>query len=140
MVDASVFVHALLKPSPKHNPKTRAIKEHSKEIVKRIYQGEKVALSVIQMSEIASIVEKYLPKSVSLDIEEFLILSPHIQLYTPDDVLLKEAVVLTRQYQNNGVGLSDCLAYITMIENGLTEIYSFDRHFDLFKGIKRITV
>ncbi len=139
MVDASVFVHSLLKSSPHHDTKTKAIKFSARKIVKRIYQGEKVAISLIQVSEIASIVEKYLPRNAALNIEEFLILSPHIQVFSPDNELLTEAVSLVRQYQDNGVGLSDCMAYLTMTENGLNEIYSFDKHFDLFDNINRIT-
>ena len=39
---------------------------------------------------------------------------------------------------NNETGFFDNLHHITMAENGIKEIASFDNHFDTFKDIKRI--
>ena len=35
--------------------------------------------------------------------------------------------------------MSDAIAYVSMIDNGIEEVYSFDSDFDRLKGIKRIT-
>ena len=39
---------------------------------------------------------------------------------------------------NNEIGFFDNLHHITMVENGIKEIASFDNDFDTFKDIKRI--
>ena len=36
------------------------------------------------------------------------------------------------------VGLNDGVAYVLMRENGIEEIYSFDKHFDRFKDVRRV--
>ena len=41
--------------------------------------------------------------------------------------------------RERGVGLSDALAYVAMKRNPLAEVYSFDRDFDKFGDIRRVT-
>ena len=36
------------------------------------------------------------------------------------------------------VGLNDALAYVLMKKLSVSEIYSFDKHFDLFPDVRRI--
>jgi predicted nucleic acid-binding protein len=38
------------------------------------------------------------------------------------------------------VGLNDGVAYALMKENGIEEIYTFDKHFDRFKDVRRIHI
>jgi predicted nucleic acid-binding protein len=38
------------------------------------------------------------------------------------------------------LGVNDALAYLAMKENGLTELYSFDRDYDKLGDVKRITM
>jgi predicted nucleic acid-binding protein len=38
------------------------------------------------------------------------------------------------------VGLNDGVAYVLMKENGIEEIYTFDKHFDHFKDVRRIHI
>ena len=56
-VDASVFVHAFIKPKRELKPHEVKIREAAKVIVKKINEGEKVGLTVIQLAEIANIRE-----------------------------------------------------------------------------------
>jgi predicted nucleic acid-binding protein len=37
------------------------------------------------------------------------------------------------------IGFSDAVAYITMKRNGVVEVYSFDKDFDRFREIRRIS-
>ena len=37
------------------------------------------------------------------------------------------------------IGANDALAYLCMKNHEIREIYSFDRHYDLFKNITRVT-
>ncbi len=59
-VDASVFVHAFIKPKRKLKPHEVRIKESAKAIVKRINDGEEVGITVVQLAEIANLLESYL--------------------------------------------------------------------------------
>jgi len=74
-VDASVFVHAFIKPKRELKPHEVKIKQAAQKIVKRINEGEKIAISVANMTEIANLLEPYMSLDGALTIEEFLIRS-----------------------------------------------------------------
>jgi hypothetical protein len=135
-VDTNVFVYALLKPTRKLQPHEASAKEASKQIVGRINAGEKVACSVVHFSEICNILEYYMPSEGALELEKGLLLRENIQIcdVTPDDYL--SAVSIAEQCP---VGLNDALAYVLMKRAEITRIYSFDKHFDCFKDVDRIT-
>ncbi len=135
-VDTNVFVYALLKSTRKLLPHEINVKESAKQIVSRINGGEEVACSVVHFSEICNIIEYYLPLEVALIFEKGLLLRENIQILevTPDDYL--NAVSISEQHS---VGLNDALAYLLMKKTAITSIYSFDKHFDCFPEIKRVT-
>lgn len=135
-VDASVFVHAFIKPKRKLKPHEIKIKESAKAIVKKINEGEKVGLTVIQLAEIANILENYMPLEDALQVEEFLLYAPNVKIY---GVTKKNCIKALKAAKNKIVGLNDAIAYIVMLENKVKEIYSFDKDFDKLEGIKRIT-
>ena len=133
-VDANVFVYALLKPTRKLQPHEANAKDAAKKIVARINAGEEVDCSVVHFSEICNILEYYMPFEQALVLEKGLLLRKNIHIceVTQDDYLC--AVSIAEQYP---VGLNDALAY-TLIKKAESErIYSFDKHFDCFKDIKR---
>jgi predicted nucleic acid-binding protein len=80
-IDASVFVHAFLKPKRDLKKHEVEIKEAAKEIVKRINDGEKVATTLVQISEIANILESYMPVKMALGVEEFLLMAGNVKVY-----------------------------------------------------------
>jgi len=135
-VDASIFVHAFIKPKRKLKPHEIKIKESAKAIVKKINEGEKVGLTVIQLAEIANILENYMPLEDALQVEEFLLYAPNVKIY---GVTKKNCIKALKVAKNKIVGLNDAIAYIVMLENKVKEIYSFDKDFDKLEGIKRIT-
>ena len=135
-VDASIFVHAFIKPKRKLKPHEIKIKESAKAIVKKINEGEKVGLTVIQLAEIANILENYMPLEDALQVEEFLLYAPNVKIY---GVTKKNCIKALKIAKNKIVGLNDAIAYIVMLENKVKEIYSFDKDFDKLEGIKRIT-
>jgi len=59
-VDASVFVHAFLRPKRALKPHERALKRKARDIVSRINRGEEVCTSVVHMAEIANILEDWM--------------------------------------------------------------------------------
>ena len=134
--DASVFVHAFVKPKRELKPHEIKIKESAKKIVKRINEGEEIGITVVQIAEIANILESYLPLEDALKVEEFLVLAGNVNVY---DVTKKDCMNALTIAKDKNVGLSDAIAYVLMTDNGIGEIYSFDADFDRLGGIKRIT-
>ncbi len=134
-VDASVFVHAFLKPKRKLKDHEVKIKESAKSIVKRINNGEEVGITVVQIAEIANLLENYLPLDEALKVEEFLLLAKNVKVF---DVTKRDCLRALKVAREKKVGLSDAIAYVTMIDNNVKEIYSFDRDFDRL-NVKRIT-
>ena len=135
LIDASVFVHAFLKPKRKLKPHEVEIKKSAKTIVKKINEGEEVGLTVVQLAEIANILESYMPLEKALQIEKFLLYAPNIKIYEVDK---KNCLKALKTAEEEKIGLSDAIAYIIMLENNIKEIYSFDNDFDKLKEIKRI--
>jgi len=134
-VDASVFVHAFLKPKRKLKDHEVKIKESAKSIVKRINNGEEIGITVVQIAEIANLLENYLPLNEALKVEEFLLLARNVKVF---DVTKRDCLRALKVAREKKVGLSDAIAYVIMIDNNVKEIYSFDRDFDRL-NVKRIT-
>ncbi len=134
-VDASVFVHAFLKPKRKLKPHEVKMKESAKEIVKRINDGEEVGITVVQIAEIANLLESYLPLSEALKVEEFLLLAGNVKVF---DVTKKDCLKALKIAKEKNVGLSDAIAYVIMKKNSVEEIYSFDSDFDKL-DVRRVT-
>jgi len=134
-VDASVFVHAFLKPKRKLKPHEIEIKESAKEIVRRINDGEEVGITVVQIVEIANLLESYLPLSEALKVEEFLLLAKNVNVF---DVTKRDCLKALKISRERSAGLSDAIAYVVMMKIGVNEMYSFDSDFDKL-NVKRIT-
>ena len=134
-VDASVFVHAFLKPGRRLKPHEVDIKEAAKAVVRRINEGEEVGLTVVQLAEIANILERYMPLEKALQVEKFLLYAPNVEVYGVDRRICVEALKVAEE---RGVGLSDAIAYVVMLQNNVKEIYSFDRDFDRLEGVERV--
>jgi hypothetical protein len=134
-VDASVFVHAFIKPKRELKPHETKIKESAKKIVKRISDGEKVGITIVQVAEIANLLESYLPLSEAMKVEEFLLLAGNVKVF---DVTKKDCLKALKVAKEREVGLSDAIAYVIMTNNSVGEIYSFDGDFDRL-GVERVT-
>jgi predicted nucleic acid-binding protein len=132
-VDASVFVHAFIKPKRELKPHEIKIKQAAQKIVKRINEGEKIAISVVNMTEIANILEAHMSLDEALSIEEFLI--RFAKLVTVNKQQYLEAIKIAKEKK---VGLNDALTYVIMLKNKIYEIYSFDKDFDKLEGIQRL--
>jgi len=134
-VDASVFVYAFLKPKRKLQPHEANIKDAAKKIVSRINEGEEVATSVVQFSEVCNVLEDYLPLEEAFEIERGLLFTDNIVIREVSEEDYLEALLIA---EDQKVGANDALAYVLMKETGLGRIYSFDKDFDAFADIKRI--
>ncbi|RZB28763.1 MAG: hypothetical protein AEth_01765 [Candidatus Argoarchaeum ethanivorans] len=134
-VDASVFVHAFIKPKRKLKEHEVRIKEAAKKIVKRINEGEEMAISTVQVAEIANLLEHYMPIDDALSIEMFLLTARNVRVHGVEKADCVNALEVAKDTK---VGLSDAIAFVIMKENGLKEAYSFDHDFDRL-NVKRIT-
>jgi len=134
-VDASVFVHAFLKPKRELKPHEMKIKESAKKIVKRINDGEEVGVTVVQVSEIANLLESYLPLNEALRVEKFLLLAGNVRVF---DVTKRDCLKALKIVKEKNVGLCDAIVYVIMMKNGVNEIYSFDSDFDKL-NVRRVT-
>jgi len=136
-IDASVFVHAFIRPRRELKPHEERIKRSAKQIVKRIDAGEEIAISIVHLSEVANILEDYMPLKSALEITASVISKPSITLL---NVTGKDCVKALLIAQTNTIGFTDAIAHVLMSEMKIQEIYSFDRDFDKIKGIRRISV
>ena len=135
-MDTNVFVYALLKTTRKLQPHETKTKEAAKIILGRINEGEKVAFSVVHFSELCNILEYYMSFEGSLELEKGLLLRRNIQIC---DVTQGDYLSAVATAEQNSVGLNDALAYVMMKKAGITKIYTFDKHFDCFSDIERLT-
>ena len=134
-VDASVFVHAYLKPRRTLTPEETQIKKDAKSIVSRLNEGEPSIISVIHFSEIANLLEDNLPFREAIEIEKALSTRSSIEIETVEKKDCLDALVEAEQ---RNMGLTDALACMLMRRKQIHEIYSFDRDFDNVPDIKRI--
>ncbi len=135
-VDASVFVHAFLRPKRELRPHEREIKDHARAIVARISHGETVVTSTVHVIEVANILEDRLPLVDAQTVEKGLIERDTVDILPVEGAHLVEGLAVASEV---GTGTSDGLAVTLMREVGLTEVYSFDRRFDRFEGIRRVS-
>jgi len=135
-VDASVFVYAFLKPKRRLQPHEAGIKDAAKKIVTRINEGEEVATSVVHFNEVCNVLEDYLPLEEALTIEKGLLFRDNILIHEVSEEDYLKALSIAEDQQ---VGANDALAYVVMKETEISKIYSFDKDFDAFKDIYRMT-
>jgi len=95
-----------------------------------------VVTTTVHFSELCNILEENLSFEEALAIEEEILLRDNITIHeiTVEDYL--KALPLAKEKR---IGVNDTLAYIIMKEKGIRKIYSFDKDFDKFQNIQRIT-
>lgn len=128
-LDTNVFLRYLVKDLPDQSP-------HATELLLAIEQGdEQVQTSQVVILEVIFTLQKFYRLSL-IDIrDQFLpvIQLPRIRLAQKD--LFEPAFDLAIL---KNIDFQDALNAVTMQYLGLTEIYSWDRHFDRVDGIQRI--
>ncbi|MBS7611201.1 type II toxin-antitoxin system VapC family toxin [Candidatus Bathyarchaeota archaeon] len=134
-VDSNIFLHAFLTPFRKLTEEEQRVKDESKIIVKRIEEGEEVATTTVHLSEVVNIVESGLGLQRSLGFLSWVITKDNIKVYPITVEDYEAALPIARE---KDVSANDALAYITMKTHGLTEIYSFDKHFNRLKDIVKL--
>lgn len=115
------------------------MKEKANAIVLRINSGEPVIITATQITEIINIFENLGEYEKSVRLQRFFLTKNSIRIVptTKNDIL--EAHEVVKKFKENKMSLNDAIAYVTMIKEGIKTIYSFDKCFDLFKDIERVT-
>ena len=133
-VDANVFVYAVLKPKRSLSESEKNIKTNSSNIVNRIDKGEEVITSVVHLSEVANILEDVSSQRIAADFMINVLSKPNLEVVLVDKNMYTAASFLAKE---KSVGANDALAALIMKDQGISEIYSFDKHLDDL-GVKRI--
>jgi predicted nucleic acid-binding protein len=126
-IDANVFLYALLKPRRKLSDRELEVKEKARAILSRVNSGELVLTTVVHLSEVANVLEDIAGAETAalflrdLFTKENIVIEP----VSPDEYLLSTFLALEK-----GISVNDALAYIIMKRRGVSEIYTFDKHFE----------
>lgn len=134
-LDANVFIYAYYKPKRKLTEKEKQMKEHAKDTITRINEGEEVITTVVHLSEVSNI----LKRALSLDDLYSLL----IGLYSLDnvrivDVAKDDYLGAIEMMSELKMDPNDCLAVEVMGSENVNEIYSFDKGFGDVLWIKRV--
>jgi hypothetical protein len=134
-LDSSVFLYAYIRSRRRPPPEVEDDKRMAQAIIRRVQGGEMVTTTVVHVSETANILEARAPleeaRSIILDILNM----DTIRVTPVDSARYLRAVQVAEAH---GVGTNDALAYVAMVEGGVSEVYSFDRHFDVLPGVTRL--
>ena len=133
-IDSNVFLHAFLRPRRELSYDERRMKEEAQRIIRLIEEGEEVATTTVHVSEVVNIVESGLGLQRSLGLLAWVVSKPNIQVYPATVDSYERALPVA---QERGVSANDALAYLTMRDNGLAEVYTFDKHYDQL-DVKRL--
>lgn len=135
-IDASAFAHAYLRPKRELKPHERQIKAQARAIVTRIGRGEEVVTSTVHLGEVANILEDWMRLDDARAIQRGLCMRENIDILPVGRGELIEALAAGIE---TSVGTTDALAAVLMHESGITEIYSFDKDFDRFENLRRVS-
>jgi predicted nucleic acid-binding protein len=134
-LDANVFIYAYYKPKRELTEKQKEMKKRSKEIIRRINEGEDVITTVVHLSEVSNILKRALSMEdlYSLLIGLFSMDNVRIVDVTVEDYL--GAIELMNELKMDP---NDCLAVEVMRCEDINAIYTFDMGFDGVAGILRV--
>ncbi|WP_457742519.1 type II toxin-antitoxin system VapC family toxin [Thermococcus sp.] len=126
-VDANVFIYAFLKPRKEPPENVKKIKERAKAILGRISEGERVATTVVHLSEVANVIESRGGKEKAVEVVLAVLTSENIEVLP---VSAGDYLKATLVAEERNLGVNDALAYVKMKEFGIDEIYTFERDFE----------
>jgi predicted nucleic acid-binding protein len=126
-IDANIFIYAVLKPKRELNEKELAIKNASKEIFKRVNEGEEVITTVVHLSEVANVLEDAANLSFAISFLKDILLKRNVTVEEVNDRDYMGSVLLADEKR---VSINDALAYLLMKRKEIEELYTSDKHFE----------
>ena len=124
-----------MKPRRELIPAEAQMKESAKQIIRSLETGEEMASTTVHISEVLNILEDNLGVKQSMAFLSWAIAAKNLIVFPASIVDYESALNITRETL---IGLNDSLAIHIMRREGISEIYSMDRHFDRFEDIIRI--
>lgn len=134
-LDANIIIYDSLKLERKLDDRTLEIKESAHKIIGKIKSGEEVITTVVHISEVSNILQNLLSLETAQEIVSDILECDFIKIEEVNKEKYIESVEIAKQ---NKIKINDGLAVVVMKNLGVTEIYSFDEHFDKIEGIKRL--
>ena len=134
-LDSSTFLYAYIKPRRQPPPEVADDKRRAQNIIRRVQGGERVTTTVVHVSEIANILEARAPLRYSRSMVQDILNLSSITVASVDSARLLRSIQEAEKWE---IGINDALAYSVMVERGLHEIYSFDKHFDTLPELTRL--
>jgi predicted nucleic acid-binding protein len=137
-LDANIFVYAYYKPKKPLSEKEHQMKEHAKTIISNISKGkEEVMITVVHVSEVANVLKHGMPQDQLTPIIRGLFMLDNVRII---DVTKDVYFAATELGEDLKLEPNDALAIDVMRQNNITEIFSFDEHFNQIDGITRIPI
>ncbi len=134
-LDANIVVYAFFVPRRQLSSQEQQLKEKSKKIIEKIDAGEKVAISVVHLSEIANILRTCFAPSDLVSLFESFYTQENMVIFGVSQSEYLEAIHLSKSMNGK---VNDCLTAVLMKKNKITEIYTFDNDFTTFSWMKVI--
>ncbi|MFH0713220.1 MAG: type II toxin-antitoxin system VapC family toxin [Candidatus Micrarchaeota archaeon] len=135
-VDSNILIYALLKSQRELTSEVRAIKSSAQNILARVEKGEKVITSVVHLSEFVNVLERHISARQQRATLESILSNKNIEIVSVTRESYDLAIELAR---NSELGINDALAVVIMQQREVSEIYSFDKDYDLVSGVIRLT-
>jgi len=107
-VDSNVFIHAFSIPRRPLTEKEVLVKNEAKKIVRRIEEGENVALTIIHLSEVLNILEARLNLQRALGFLSWIISSENVKVYPVSIEDYEKSMLLAKE---KNVSIKDLLPY-----------------------------
>lgn len=127
-IDTNIFLRYLTKDNPLMYDKCR-------EVFKNAIEGKaSLATSSLVIAELIWTLSSYYKVPKEDVIEKVSIIISTENLHIPDKDIIADAIVL---YSRKNIDYIDAYNAVFMKYNGLDEIYSYDKDFDMFEDIKR---
>ncbi len=135
-LDANIFIYAYYKPKKQLTQKEKQMKDQAKRIIINVSQGKEAVLTtVIHVSEIVNILKHGVSQYQLTPIIRGLFMLDNVTILGVSREAYFAAVELGDDLK---LEANDALAVDLMRMNDLTEIYSFDEHFDQIEGVTRL--
>jgi len=134
-LDSSVFLHAYLRPKRRLRDAERKVKQRASAIIENIEKGEEVVISTIHLSEVLNIMEARLGLEKAVQFLEDVLATENIKVEGVGRRDYDEALVMSSRYK---VSPNDAVACVVSKRMNISEVYSFDKHFDRIPFIKRL--
>ncbi|MEM2929848.1 MAG: type II toxin-antitoxin system VapC family toxin [Thermoproteota archaeon] len=134
-LDSSVFLHAYLRPKRRLRDAEKEVKQRASAIIENVEKGEEVIVSTIHLSEVLNITEARLGLEKAVEFLENILATENIRIEGVQQRDYEEALVIASRYK---ISPNDAVACVVSRRMNISEIYSFDKHFDKVPFVKRL--